>query len=133
MCPLTLCEHTMNMVRVDNLLGLFFKCILFFFFSFFRSYGFSCNFYTSCDCYPLSIFVEDLVEFYFLKFKFYYFAFLFHIMPYYEVVQMYYMDKRSMSKKYKSLCQKTMQKSFGNARITIISRLRTICIILFFG
>jgi hypothetical protein len=54
-------------------------------------------------------------------------------MPYYEVVQMYYMDKRNMSKRYKSLCQKTMQKAFGNIGITIISCLRTICIVFFFG
>jgi hypothetical protein len=51
-------------------------------------------------------------------------------MPYYEVVQMYCMDKRNMSKRYKSLCQKIMQKTFGN--IGIISCLTTICIVLFF-
>jgi len=69
MCPLTLCEHTMNMVLVDNFLGLFFKCIfilLSLLNSFFCSYAFSYSFYTSCGCYPSSTFVEDLMELYFL-------------------------------------------------------------------
>jgi hypothetical protein len=70
MCPLTLCEHIMNMVLVDNLLGLFFKCIfilLSLLNSLFFSYAFSCSFYISYGCYPLSTFVEDLVELYFLN------------------------------------------------------------------
>jgi hypothetical protein len=53
-------------------------------------------------------------------------------MPYYEVEQMYYMDKRNMLKRYRSLCQKTMQKTFGNIGVIINSCLRTICIVLFF-
>jgi len=65
MCLLTLCEHTMNMVIVDNLLGLFFKCILILLSllnSFFFSYAFYCSFYTSCGCYPLSTLVANFVE-----------------------------------------------------------------------